>query len=145
MQQRFRRGAISIGPVKCDGCDRIIQHGEMQLAMDERPSEKIKEETVYLDEIDCSECAKKLGPGERYAIILEGDGEKCLCHSCLKKKGGEAYARKNSGVVLTFEKTRERSRILRFCAECCEKRKSAMERKEKGDKVFTFFPSKTNK
>lgn len=145
MQQRFRRGTISIGQAKCDGCNRLMQHGEMHLVIDEKPSEKFKEETVYMDEVDCTECGKKLANEEHYAIVLEGDSEKCLCHTCLKKKGGEAFVKKNLGVVLTFEKTKERSRILRYCAECCEKRKAGIEKKEKGDKIFTFFPAKTGR
>ncbi len=145
MQQRFRRGTISIGQAKCDGCNRLMQHGEMHLVIDEKPSEKFKEETVYMDEVDCTECGKKLANEEHYAIVLDGDSEKCLCHTCLKKKGGEAFVKKNLGVVLTFEKTKERSRILRYCAECCEKRKAGIEKKEKGDKIFTFFPAKTGR
>jgi hypothetical protein len=145
MQQRFRRGASSIGPARCDGCDRTMLHGEVYLAIDEKPSDKYKEETVFIDEVDCGECSNKIEDGEHYMISIEGDSEKVYCHSCLKKKGGESYRKKNSGAMVEFVKSRAISKDLRFCQECCEKRKAGMEKKEKGEKVFTFFVSKTGK
>jgi hypothetical protein len=145
MQQRFRRGASSIGPAKCDGCDRTMQHGEVYLAIDEKPSDKYKEETVFIDEVDCSECGNKIEEGEHYMLTIEGDSEKAYCHSCLKKKGGETFRKKNSGAMIDFVKSKAISKDLRFCQECCEKRKAGMEKKEKGEKIFSFFVSKTGK
>jgi hypothetical protein len=145
MQQRFRRGAISIGPGKCDGCERILHHGETYLSIDEKPSDKLKEETIFIDDIECSECGNPLANGEEYLFVLDSDSEKCYCHSCHKKKGGDAFKKKNTGVLLKYKKTREESSDLRFCLECCEKRKACMEKKEKGEKLFTFFPTRTGK
>ena len=143
MQQRFRRGALSIGQSRCDGCERTMEHGEIYLAVDEKPSDKFKEEIIFLDEINCDECGDQLKDGEQYLVILDGDAEKCFCQGCLKKKGGEAFARKNAGKIFKYEKTKERSNILHFCVECCEKRRVGMEKKEKGEKIFTFFSAKT--
>jgi hypothetical protein len=145
MQQRFRRGASSIGPAKCDGCDRTMLHGEVYLSIDEKPSDKYKEETVFIEEIDCSECSGKIEDGEFYMLTIDGEGEKVYCHSCLKKKGGETYRKKNSGAMINFVKSRQISANLRFCQECCEKRKAGMEKKEKGEKLFSFFVSRTGK
>jgi hypothetical protein len=145
MQQRFRRGASQIGPAKCDGCDRTMLHGEVYLAIDEKPSDKYKEETVFIDDIDCSECGAKIENGEDYMLTIEGDSEKCYCHSCLKKKGGETFRKKNCGAAIKFVKSRVKSKDLRFCQECCEKRKAGAEKKEKGEKIFTFFVSKSVK
>lgn len=145
MQQRFRRGAISIGPGKCNGCERIMHHGETYLSIDEKPSDKLKEETIFIDDVECSECGNKLENGEEYLFVLDGDAEKCYCHSCYKKKGGENFKKKNLGVALKYKKSREESYDLRFCADCCDKRKAGMERKEKGEKLFTFFPTRTGK
>lgn len=145
MQQRFRRGAISIGTGKCSGCERIMHHGDTYLSIDEKPSDKLKEETVFIDDIDCSECGNKLENGNLYLFVLDGDAEKCYCPACLKKKGGETFRKKNLGVLIKYKKTREESEDLRFCVECCEKRKAGMERKEKGEKLFTFFPTRTGK
>ncbi|MCX5997462.1 MAG: hypothetical protein NTV42_07670 [Chloroflexi bacterium] len=145
MSGRFRRGAISVGPGKCSGCDRIIHHGEVYLALDEKPSDKLKEEVVFAEDIDCSECGSKLENGDNYLLVLDGDGEKCYCPACYKKKGGDIFKKKNNGVPLKFKKTSEESDQLYFCRNCCEKRKSGMEKKEKGEQVFTFFPVKALK
>ena len=145
MQERFRRGAISIGPAKCNGCDRSISHGEIYLAIDEKPSDKLKEEIVYIEDIDCSGCGSKLEKGHTYLFSLDGDTEKCYCQACYKKKGGDAFRKKSCGAVITFKKAREISEDLRFCVECCEKRKAGTEKTEKGEKVFTFFPAKSLK
>jgi hypothetical protein len=145
MQERYRRGAISIGQGKCDGCERVLQHGDVYLAIDEKPSDKFKEEMVFIDDIECSECGNKLVNGEDYLFILDGDGEKVYCPACSKKKGGESFRKKNLGISLTFKKSREESTDLHFCSDCCEKRKAGMERKEKSEKIFTFFPTKTGK
>jgi len=145
MQQRFRRGAISIGPSKCNGCERVLHHGETYLSIDEMPSDKLKEETVFIPDVDCSECGNKLQNGDEYLFVLEGDVEKCYCPACFKKKGGEGFKKKNLGVALTFIKSGEQSRQLRFCVDCCDKRKAGMERKEKGERLFTFFPTRTGK
>ena len=143
--QRFRRGAISIGPGKCNGCERVLQHGDIYLAIDEKPSDKYKEETVYADDVECTECGNKLENGEGYLFVLDGDGEKILCAADLKKKGGESFRKKNLGVAIKYKKSREVSRDLHFCSDCCEKRKAGMEKKEKGEKIFTFFPTRTGK
>ena len=145
MQQRFRRGAISIGMSKCDGCERRMLHGETYLAIDEKSSDKFKEETVFIDDIDCSECGNKLENGEEYLFVLNSDDERCYCASCYKKKGGEVFKNKNLGVKVKFKKSREESPELRFCIDCCEKRKAGMEKKEKSEKLFTFFPTRTGK
>jgi hypothetical protein len=145
MEQRFRRGAISIGPGLCDSCGRTIKDGEVYLCLDEKPSDKVKEETVFIDDTECSECGNKMENGQEYLLVLEGDGEKCYCPSCYKKKGGETFKKKNLGVLITFKKSQEVSRDLLFCGDCCDKRKAGMERKEKGEKIFTFFPSKIGK
>ena len=145
MQLRFRRGIISIGQVKCDGCNKVVQPGEMYLAIDEKPSDKFKEETVFLDDIKCDECNKPLKDGGHYLFTIEGVGEKCYCSACFKKKGGDQFAAKNLGIVITYEKTRERSNVFHYCQECCEKRKAGMGKKEKSEKIYTFFPSKTVK
>ncbi|GEM_PF-463474 len=145
MQQRFRRGSISIGPAMCNGCDRVMQDGEVYLSVDEKPSDKFKEEAVFIDDIDCSECGNKLKNGDEYLFVIDGDSEKCYCPACFKKKGGENFRKKNSGAVVRFIKSSETSANLRFCADCCEKRKAGLEKKEKGEKIFTFFPSKISK
>lgn len=145
MQERFRRGAISIGPARCNGCDSTIHHGDVYLAIDEKPSDKLKEEVIYIDDLDCSECDKRIDGGDEYLFVIDGDSEKCYCPACYKKKGGEAYRKKNYGCVIEYKKSAQESHELRFCQACCEKRKAGMEKKEKGDKVFTFFPSKTLK
>jgi len=145
MQQRFRRGAISIGPARCDGCDSIIHHGDVYLAIDEKPSDKLKEEVIYLDELDCSDCGKSIENDDEYLLVIDGEDEKCYCPACYKKKGGETFRKKNCGWAIIFRKSAQESRELRFCRSCCEKRKAGVEKKEKGDKVFTFFPSKTLK
>jgi hypothetical protein len=145
MQQRYRRGAISIGTGKCNACERVLHHGDVYLAIDEKPSDKFKEETVFIADIECSECGNKLENGEAYLIVLDGDTEKIYCASDFKKKGGESFKKKNLGVAIKFNKTSEESEELHFCSDCCEKRKAGMERKEKGEKVFTFFPTKTGK
>ncbi|MDD5311973.1 MAG: hypothetical protein PHO26_02920 [Dehalococcoidia bacterium] len=142
MQQRFRRGVIAVDRINCDGCEIFIQPGQMYLSIDEKPSDRIKEEAVFADNVNCDECGKPLEDGDRFLFILDSDAEKCYCSSCLKKKGGEAYARKNLGKTLIYEKTGERSQTLRFCQECCEKRKAGMVKKEKGDKIFTLFTTK---
>jgi len=145
MSGRFRRGSISIGPGKCSGCDRVIHHGEVYLALDEKPSDKLKEEVVFADDIDCSECGSKLENGDNYLLVLEEDSEKCYCPACYKKKGGDAFKKKHNGVPLKFKKTSEESGKLYFCRDCCEKRKAGMDKKEKGEKLFTFFPAKALK
>ena len=145
MSGRFRRGAISIGPGKCSGCDRVIHNGEVYLALDEKPSDKLKEEVVFAEDIDCSECGSKLENGDNYLLVLDGDGEKCYCPDCYKKKGGDTFKKKNTGVSLKFKKTSEESEQLYFCRACCEKRKAGVEKKEKGEQVFTFFPVKALK
>lgn len=145
MQQRFRRGVISIGPTKCDGCGGMMQHGEIYLAIDEKQSDKLKEETIFLDEVDCTECGNKIENGDEYLLILEGDSEKCYCPACYKKKGSESFREKSCGALIIFNKSRQISENLHFCSECCRKRKTVMEKKEKGDKIFTFFPSRTGR
>lgn len=145
MQGRFRRGVSSVGTEKCDGCDRMMMYGEVYLAIDEKPSDKYKEETIYFDEIECSDCGSIIGEGEQYLLTIESDGERVYCHNCLKKKGGETFRKKNAGALLKFEKSRSESKVLRFCRDCCEKRRVGMERKEKGEKYFTFFASRTGK
>lgn len=145
MQQRFRRGSSSIGPGKCNGCDRVIEHGEVYLSIDEKPSDKYKEEVIYVDDIDCMECGNKLEDGEIYMLAIDGDSEKIYCQACLKKKGGETYRKKNCGAMIEFAKSRSISADLRFCQDCCDKRKAGAEKKEKGEKFFTFFVSKTAK
>ena len=92
MQQRFRRGAISIGTLICNGCDRVMQDGEVYLSIDEKPSDKFKEETIFIDDIDCSECGNKLENGEEYyrywtAIVRN-------VPVCFKKKGGDSFTKR---------------------------------------------------
>ena len=145
MSGRFRRGSISIGPGKCSGCDRVIHHGEVYLVLDEKPSDKLKEEVVFAGDIDCSECSSKLENGDNYLLVLEEDAEKCYCPACYKKKGGDAFKKKNTGVSLKYKKTSEESGKLSFCRDCCEKRRAGMDKKEKGEKLFTFFPAKALK
>jgi hypothetical protein len=115
------------------------------LALDEKPSDKLKEEVVFAADIDCSECGNKLENGDNYLLVLDGEGEKCYCPACYKKKGGDTFKKKNNGVPLKFKKTSEESEQLYFCRNCCEKRKAGMEKKEKGEQVFTFFPVKALK
>ena len=145
MQLRFRRGIISIGQIKCDACNKLVHPGETYLSIDEKPSEKLKEETVFLDEVKCDGCNRPLKDGEQYLFIIEGEEEKCYCSACLKKRGGEQFTAKNLGVIMTYEQTRERSNVLHYCQECCEKCKAGMEKKEKSEKIYTFFPSRTLK
>ena len=145
MQGRFRRGASSIGTAKCDGCERTIMHGEVYLAIDEKPSDKYKEETVYIDDIECSECGNRIEKEEQYMLSIEGEAEKVYCHNCLKKKGGETFRKKNQGALLKFEKSKSESRTLHFCRDCCEKCKAGMEKKEKGEQFFTVFTTRTGK
>lgn len=145
MQQRFRRGAISVGQIKCEGCDLVILPGDMYLSIDEKPSDKFKEEIGFIEEINCDECGKQIEDQVEYLFMLDGEGEKCYCSTCLKKKGGDAYTRKHSGKILKFEKNEERSKVLRFCQACCEKRKAGMEKKEKGERIYTFFTQKTGR
>ena len=139
MQGRFRRGASLVGTVKCDGCGRTIMHGEAYLTIDEKPSDRINEETVYINDIECSECGNKLEDNEQYLLTIEGETEKVYCHNCLKKKGGDVFRTKKLGALLKFEKSRAESRTLHFCQGCCEKCKAGMEKKEKGEKLFTVF------
>ena len=143
--QRYRRGAITIGRATCNGCGRVLQHGDVYLSLDEKPSDKYKEETIFAEDMECSECGNKLENGENYLFMLDGDAEKIFCAADFKKKGGESYKKKNLGVALKYKRTSEESGELRFCTECCEKRKAGMERKEKNEKIFTFFPSRTGK
>jgi hypothetical protein len=153
MSGRFRRGVISIGPGKCSGCDRVIHHGEVYLALDEKPSDKLKEEVVFAGDIDCSECGKKLENGDNYLLVLDEDTEKCYCPACVekkdeaskKKKNSETFREKNCGAEIKYKKTSEESEKLYFCRDCCEKRKTGMDKKEKGEKLFTFFPAKALK
>ena len=158
MSGRFRRGSISIGPGKCSGCDRVIHHGEVYMVLDEKPSDKLKEEVVFAADIDCSECGNKLVDGDNYLLILDEDAEKCFCPACYKKKeaeeeeaakkkkkGHETFRKKNCGVELTYKKTSEESGKLCFCRDCSEKRKAGTDKKEKGEKYFTFFPNKALK
>ena len=154
MSTRFRRGVISIGPAKCSGCERVIHHGEIYLAIDEKPSDKEKEEVVFAVEVDCTECGKKLETGDNYLLVLNEDSEKCYCPACWKKeeddlkkkkKGGETFKEKNCGALINYKKTSEESGKLYFCRECCEKRKAGTDKKEKGEKLFTFFPVKALK
>ena len=140
MQQRFRRGVISIGPGTCNGCGRAIQNGEVFLSVDEKPSDKFKEETIFIDDMACDECGNKLENGETYLFVLDGGSEKVYCAADFKKKGGEAFKKKNLGALIEFKKTSEESQELHFCSDCCEKRKAGMEKKEKNERIFTFFP-----
>ncbi len=158
MSGRFRRGSISIGPGKCSGCDRVIHHGEVYLVLDEKPSDKLKEEVVFAGDIDCSECGKKLENGDNYLLLLDEDAERCFCPACYKKKedeeedaskkkkkGHETFRKKNLGVQIKYKKTSEESGKLYFCRACCEKRRAGSDKKEKGEKFFTFFPTKALK
>ena len=154
MSGRIRRGSISIGTVKCSGCDRVIHHGEVYLILDEKPSDKLKEEVVFAEDVDCTECGKKLENGDDYLLVLDEDAEKCFCPACLKKeeeeskkkkKGSEAFREKNCGAKIEYKRTSEESGKLYFCRECCEKRKAGTDKKEKGEKYFTFFPTKALK
>jgi hypothetical protein len=145
MSGRFRRGVISIGPGKCSGCERVIHHGEVYLSLDEKPSDKLKEEVVFAGDVDCTECGSKLKNGDNYLLVLDEDTEKCYCPACYKKKGGDSFKKKNNGVTVEYKKTSEESGKLNFCKECCEKRKAGMDKKEKGEKLFTFFPAKALK
>jgi len=148
---RFRRGVLSVGQVKCEGCEKIMQHGEIYLSVDEKPNNKprdgsvFKEETVYIDEIHCSECDHELDKDEKYLFVLEADTEKVFCSACYKKKGGDSFRKKNLGAERQFNKSKDPSIPLRFCTVCCEKRKAGAEKKEKGEISFTFFPSKTGR
>jgi hypothetical protein len=145
MSARFRRGVISIGPAKCSGCERVIHHGEVYLALDEKPSDKVKEEVVFAADVDCTECGSKLAAGDNYLLVLDEDSEKCYCPACYKKKGGDSFKKKNSGVLVNYKRTSEESGKLYFCRDCCEKRKAGTDKKEKGEKLFTFFPVKALK
>ncbi|MDD5399127.1 MAG: hypothetical protein PHU70_08615, partial [Dehalococcoidia bacterium] len=113
MQERFRRGAISIGPARCNGCDSTIHHGDVYLAIDEKPSDKLKEEVIYIDELDCSDCDKGIKSGENYLFIIDGDSEKCYCSACYKKRGGETFRNKNCGCVIEYKKSAQESKELR--------------------------------
>ena len=158
MQERFRRGAISIGPAKCNGCDRGIHHGEIYLAIDEKPSDKLKEEIVYIDDLDCSDCGNRISGGDHYLFVIDADAEKCYCPACYKnkevneedaskkkKKSHETFRKKSCGVEIKYKRTSEESGKLYFCRDCCEKRKAGTDKKEKGEKCFTFFPTKALK
>jgi hypothetical protein len=147
---RFRRGVLSIGQVRCDACDKGMQHGAVYLAVDEKPHNKplgsvFKEETVYIETIHCNDCKHVLKDGEIYLFVLDGDSEKVFCAACYKKKGGESFRKKQLGAERTFVKKAEPSEPFHFCTACAEKRKAGVEKKEKGEKVFTFFPSKTGR
>ncbi len=61
----MNRGCIAIGEVKCDGCNRIIEHGERYLLMEEKEGEKLRL---------CVECC--LGKG--YATYVKEKGERVL-------------------------------------------------------------------
>jgi hypothetical protein len=145
MTERFRRGSISIGAGECSGCGEAVKHGDVYLVLDEKPSDKVKDEVVFTADIDCSECGSSLENGDHYLLVLDGETEKIYCPACYKKKGGESFRKKNSGAHIAFKKTREESETLYFCMECCVKRKAGAEKKEKGEKVFSFFPSKGSK
>ena len=50
----MRRGCISLGNVRCDGCQRIITHAERYLAVDEEDGVEVEkgEKSFYC--VDCS-------------------------------------------------------------------------------------------
>jgi len=67
----MRRGCISLGGVKCDGCQRIIPYGERYLAIDEKDSVEVEEGATSRY---CVECSLKKG----YAHYKEEKGEQVL-------------------------------------------------------------------
>lgn len=55
-------GCIATGEIECDGCQRIIQHGEQYLVMEETEGEKSR---------FCIDCCLSKG----YAICIREKGE----------------------------------------------------------------------
>ncbi len=67
----MRRGCISLGEVRCDGCHHIIPHSERYLAIEEKDGVEVeKGETAHY----CVECALQRG----YAHYKEEKGERIL-------------------------------------------------------------------
>ena len=53
----MRRGCISLGEVRCDGCHRIIPYPERYLAVDEKDGVEVEEGETACYCVDC--CLKK--------------------------------------------------------------------------------------
>jgi len=69
----MRRGCISLGQVKCDGCERIILYPERYLAIDEEDGVEVEQ-----------------GKTSRY------------CVDCALNKGYAHYKRQKGEEILTF-------------------------------------------
>lgn len=67
----MRRGCISLGQVQCDECNRIIQHAERYLAIEEEDG--VEAEGGKTNNY-CVECALQKG----YASDREEKGERIL-------------------------------------------------------------------
>lgn len=153
MSERFRRGSNSIGPGQCSGCGKALQHGDIYLAIDEKPSDKVKDEIIYDEDIKCSKCTNSLKSGDEYLLVLDELHEKIYCPSCLKgedeqlkkKKSKDTFREKTCGAEVKYKKSSEESQLLTFCQECSEKCGAGHWRKEKGEKVFSFFMIKGTK
>jgi hypothetical protein len=67
----MRRGCVSLGEIKCDGCQHPIPYPDRYLAIDEKNGKEDEEGELHRY---CIECAIKKG----YAHYKEEKGEKIL-------------------------------------------------------------------
>jgi hypothetical protein len=61
----MNRGCVSVGEIQCDGCQRLIEQGQLYLLMEEKEDEKKRL---------CVECCLTKG----YAAYVHEKGEKVL-------------------------------------------------------------------
>ena len=61
----MRRGCIATGEIKCDGCHRLIEHGDRYLLIEEKEGEKLR---------FCIDCCLSEG----YAAYVKEKGEQVL-------------------------------------------------------------------
>lgn len=70
----MRRGCISLGEVKCDGCHRVIPYPERYLVIDEKDGVEVKEGEEGEAVRYCLNCCFEKG----YARYKEEKGEQIL-------------------------------------------------------------------
>jgi hypothetical protein len=70
----MRRGCISLGEVKCDGCHRIIPYPERYLVVDEKDGVEVKEGEEGETARYCVDCCLK----KNYARYKLDKGETIL-------------------------------------------------------------------
>jgi hypothetical protein len=70
----MRRGCISLGEVRCDGCHRVIPYPERYLAVDEKGGVEVKEGEEGETSHYCLDCCLQKG----YAHYKTEKGERVL-------------------------------------------------------------------